>query len=100
MNFTIFNSDNTVNSFILISNILFNFLVNSAMNYSSLSNTILSSNLYNFHILSLNSLTNPFADVPSVVVTKYIILNNLLQTISITSFSATNSNLIIKSTIK
>ena len=51
-------------------------------------------------ILSLNNLANPSTNVPSVVATKCDILDNLLQTTSIASFLATNSNLVIKSTIK
>jgi len=39
--------------------------------------------------LSVNFRTGPFADVPSVVATKYVILDNLLQTTKITSFPAT-----------
>jgi len=62
--------------------------------------TTLSSNPCNFHTLSLNNLANSSANVPSVVVTKCIILDNLSQTTKITSFSATNSNFIMKSTIR
>ena len=68
--------------------------------YGPLSDIILSGNSYNFHILSLNSLTKPFADIPSVIVTKYAILDNLSHTTRIIFFSATNSNLMMKSTIK
>ena len=81
-------------------NILFNFFIIFATNCSSLSDTILSGNLCNFYILSLNSYTNPSANVPSVVATKYVILDNLSQTTRITSFPATISNFVIKSTIK
>ena len=79
---------------------LFNFLVNSTTNYRPLSDTILSCNPFNFHTLSLNSLTNPFADIPSIVATKYIIFNNLSQITRIIYFPATNSHFVIKSTIK
>ena len=79
---------------------LFNSLVISAVNCGPLSNTILSGNLYNFHILSLNNLANSFAEVSSVVATKCVILNNLLQTTRIAFFLATNSSFVIKSTIK
>ena len=79
---------------------LFNSFIISAANYGSLSNTILSGNLYNFYMLFLNNLTSPSTDVPSVVVTKYVIFNSLLQTIRITSFPATSSNFVIKSTIR
>ena len=89
---------NNVDSFVLIPNILFNFFAISTAHYSSLSDTILSGNPYNFHMLFLNNLTNSSADIPSIVVTKYVILNNLLQTTRITSFPATNSNFVIKST--
>ena len=36
----------------------------------------------------------------SVVVTKYVILDNLSQTIRIVSFLVTNSNFVIKSTVR
>ena len=51
-------------------------------------------------MLSLNNLTNLSANIPFVVATKCIILDNLLQTTRITSFLTTNSNFVIKSTIK
>ena len=89
-----------VDNFILISNILFSFFVNSAANYDSLSDTTLFGNPCNFHILSLNSLVNLSANVPSIVATKCVILNNLLQTTRIVSFPATSGNLVIKLTIK
>ena len=79
---------------------LFNFLVNSAVNWGPLSDTMLFSNLYNFHTLSLNNCANPPTDISSIVATKCVILDNLLQTTRITFFSATNSNFVIKSTIK
>ena len=66
----------------------------------SLSNTILSGNLYNLHTLSQNNFTNSFANISSIVATKYIILDNLSQTTRIASFLATNSNFIINSTIR
>jgi len=91
---------NDVNSLVLIYNILFSSFINSAANCYSLSNTTLSGNLYNFHILFLNNYTNPSTNAPFVIVTKYVILDNLLQTTRITSFPTTNSNLVIKSTIK
>ena len=62
--------------------------------------TTLSSNPCNFHTLSLNNLANSSANVPSVIVTKYVILDNLSQTTKIISFSAINSNFIIKSTVR
>ena len=74
--------------------------MNFIANCSSLSNITLSGNLYNFHILFLNNCTNLSADVSSVIATKYAILDNLLQTTRITFFSATNSNFVIKFTIK
>ena len=89
-----------IDNFVSIPNILFSFLVNSAINYGSLSNTILSGNLCSFHTLPLNNLTNPSTNVSSVVVTKCVIFHNLLQTTRIASFSATNSNFMMKSTVK
>ena len=91
---------NDVGSFVSISNMLFNFFIISTVNYGSLSNTILFSNPCNFYKLSLNSLTNFSTDVFFVVATKCVILDNLLQTTRIIFFLATNSNLIIKSTIR
>ena len=70
---------------------MFSFLVNSVINFG---------NLCNFHILSLNSLTNPSTNIPFVIVTKYAILDNLSQTTKITSFLATTSNFVIKSTVR
>ena len=69
--------------------------LSSAVNYGLLSDTILSSNPCNFHILFLNSVVNP-----SIVATKCIILDNLSQTTRIAFFPVTNSNFVIKSTIK
>jgi len=60
---------------------------------------MLSDNIYNFYMLSLNNLTNPFADILSIVVIKYVIFNNLSHTTKIVFFSTTNSNFMIKSTI-
>jgi len=79
---------------------LFNFFIISAINCGLLSDTILSSNIYNFYILSLNSLTNPYTNVSFIVATKCIILDNLSQTTKIASFPATSSNFVIKSAIK
>ena len=60
---------------------------------------MLSDNIYNFHMLSLNNLTNPFANILSIVVIKYVIFNNLSHITKIVFFSTTNSNFMIKSTI-
>jgi len=91
---------NTINNLVSISSILFSSLVNSTMNYSPLSNIILSGNLCNFYTLSLNNLANPSADVPSVIATKCVIIDNLSQTTRIAFFPATNSNFVMKSTIR
>ena len=91
---------NNIDSFISIPNILFNSFIISTINYGSLSDTILSSNSCNFQILTLNNHTNSSADIPSIVAIKYIILDNLSQIIRITSFSATNNNFVMKSTIR
>ena len=80
---------NDVDSFISIPNILFNSLVIFTANYEPLSDIILSSNLYNFHTLSLNNLA-----------TKCVILDNLSQITRIASFPATNDNFVINSTIR
>ena len=90
----------TVDNFVSISNILFNFLVNSAANFSSLSDTILSGNSYNFYTLSLNNLANSSTNVSLVVAIKCVILNSLSQTTRIASFPAMIGNFVIKSTIK
>ena len=87
-----------VNSFVLIPNILFNFLVNSVANCSPLSDTTLSGKLCNLYILSLNNLANPSAIIPSITATKCVIFYNLLQTTRIAFVSATISNLVIKFT--
>ena len=58
---------------------LFNSFVISATNYSSLFDTMLSSNLCNFYMLSLNSLASFFANVLSVVATKHVIFDNLYR---------------------
>ena len=83
-----------------IPNILFNSWVISAANCGLLSNTMLSGNSYNFHILSLNNCASPSANVSSVVATKYVILDNLSQTTRIASFPVTSNNLVIKSTFR
>ena len=91
---------NNVDKFVSISNTLFNSFVNFITNYSPLSNITLFSNPCNFYMLSLNSLINPSAIIPSVIAIKCVILSNLTHTTKIVSFSATNSNFVIKSTIK
>jgi len=77
-----------IDSLVLISNILFNFLINSATNCSLWSKTTLSSNSCNFHILSLDNFTDSSTNISFVVITKYVILNKLLQTTRITFFLA------------
>ena len=79
-------------------NIPFNFLVSSAANWGPLSDTILSGNPCNFYILSLKSLSNPSAIIPSIVAIKCVIFDNLSQTTKMASFPATIGNLVIKST--
>ena len=91
---------NTVENFVSISNIWFNSFVRSTANYSLLSDTTLSGNLCSFHILFLNNCANSSTNIPLVVATKYVILNSLLQTTRTASFPATNSNFIMKSTIR
>ena len=56
---------------------------------------ILSGNLCNFHILSLNNLANPSTDVFSIVEIKYTIFVNLLTTTRIESYPCTSGNLVI-----
>ena len=51
-------------------------------------------------MLFLNNLANLSTEVPFVVATKYVILNNLSQTTRITFFIAVNGNLVIISTVK
>ena len=51
-------------------------------------------------MLYLNNLVKSSTDISSIVATKYTIFDNLLHTTSITSFPATNSNLVRKSTVK
>ena len=87
-----------VDNFVWIPNILFNSLVNSAANCSPLSDTTLSSKPCSLYILSLKSLANPSADIPSVVTMKCVIFDSLSQTTKIASFPPTTSNLVMKST--
>ena len=82
----------------LITNILFNFCITPAINWSSLSKMILLGNPCNFHMLSLNNLANPSANVFSIVGIKYTIFVNLSTTTRIESYPCTSSNLVIKST--
>ena len=91
---------NAIDSLIFIPNILFNSFVNFTVNWDSLLPITPFSNLCNFYTLSLNNLANPFTNVPSAIATKCAIFGNQSYTTKITSFSATNSNLVIKSTIK
>jgi len=89
-----------MDNLILISSIIFSSLISLAANYGSLSEIMLSDNLYNFYILSLNRHTSSSAIVLSVIATKFAIFDNLLHTTRIASFSVTSSNLVIKLTIK
>ena len=87
-----------IDSFISISNILFNSLINLTANYSLLSEVTLSGNPCNFHILSLNNLTNFSAIIFSIVIIKYNILKNLSHTTKIELWSLDTGNFIIKFT--
>jgi len=86
-----------VDNFVLIPNILFNSFVNSTTNWDLLSKIILFGNPYNFYMLFLN---NSSADIHFIVITKYVIFDNLSHTTRIIFFSTTNNNLVIKFTIK
>ena len=79
-------------------NIPFSSLVNSAANWSPLSDTTLSDNPCSLYTLSLKSLTSPSAVVSSVITIKYAIFDNLLQITKMASFSATIGSLVMKST--
>jgi len=92
--------DKRLENLVSISNILFNIFVNFTANCGSLSVITLSGNLYSFYALSWNNITNHFANVPSVVTTKYVILDNLLHTTNIVFFSAASGNFVIKFTIR
>ena len=92
--------NNAIDNFISIPNILFNSLDISVANYSFLSNIILSGNLCNFYTLSLNNYTTISTNISSIFATKCVILDNLSQTTRITFCPATNSNLVMKFTIK
>ena len=91
---------NTIDNFVSILNILFNSFVISTANYGLWSNTMLSGNLYNSYMLSLNNLTNSSTNISSIVTTKCVILDNILQTTRIAFFLATNGNFGMKSTIR
>ena len=75
------------------------YFINSAANWGPLSNTTLLGSPCSFHTLSLNNLASPSANIPSIVATKCIIFDNLLQTTRIVSFSTTIGNFMIKSTV-
>ena len=68
---------NNVDNFVSISNILFSFFINFTTNYGFLFKIILSGNLCNFHILSLNNCANPSANISFVFATKFVVLDNL-----------------------
>ena len=70
------------------------------MDWEPLSNIMIFSKLCSFYTLSLNNLANSSAIVFSIVVTKYVIFDNLLYTTQIAFFSVANSNFMMKSTIK
>jgi len=91
---------NTIDNLVSIPNILFSSLVNSTMNCGPLSNTTLSGNPCNFHMLFWNNLANPSANVPSVVATKCVIFDSLSHTTNIASFSATTGSFVMKSTVR
>ena len=73
-------------------------MINLTANYSLLSEVTLSGNPCNFHILSLNNLTNFSAIIFSIVIIKYNILKNLSHTTKIELWSLDTGNFIIKST--
>ena len=50
-------------------------------------------------MLFLSNLTNLLIDISSIIAIKYIILDNLLYIIKITSFFAINNNFMIKFTV-
>jgi len=89
-----------VDNFVSIPSILFSFLVNSIINYSPLSEITLFSNLCNLYTLSLNNLASPSADVLFIIAIKWVIFDNLSKTTKIISFSTTNSNFVIKPTVR
>ena len=75
----------------------FNFLIKTTTNYEPLLNITFSDKLCIFHILFLNS----YASSSLLLLLKVcVILDNLLHTTKITSFLTTNSDFIIKSTIR
>jgi len=75
--------------------------IKSSLLFTTLTSKItLSGNLCNFHTLFLNNYANSSTNIIFVIVTKYVIFNNLLQTTRIISFLTTNGNLVMKSTIK
>ena len=78
--------------FVWIHSIRFNSLVKFTTNWRLLSDITLSSSPCSFYMLSS-------ANISSVAATKYI-FDNMLHTTRIVSFSTTNGNLVMKSTVK
>ena len=70
-----------------IPNILFNSFINLATNWGSLSNIMLLDRPCSFHTLSLNNLTNSFADILFVVGIKYTIFVSQSTTTRIELYS-------------
>jgi len=68
------------------------------VNCGPLSKIMLFGNPCSFHMLSLNNLANPSANVFSIVGMKCTILVNLSTTTKIESYPCANSNLVMKST--
>ena len=89
---------NIVDNLLLIPNILFNSCIIPAMNWGPLSDIILSGNLCNFYMLSLNNIASSSTNVFFVVEIKYTIFVNLSTTTKIESYPCVSSNLVIKST--
>ena len=73
---------NDINNFVLISNTLFSFLVNSVANCGSLSEITLFNNLYNSYTLSLNNLASLSANINKLV---YVLSENIEDGVRTTS---------------
>jgi len=87
----------TVDSLLLIPNILFSSCIISAINCGPLLEIMLFGNPCSFHTLFLNNLASPSADVFSVVGIKWTIFVNLSTTTKIELYPCAIGSLVIKS---
>jgi len=87
----------TVESFVWISNNLFNSLIIPTVNCTPLSDIMLSRSLCNFHMWSWNNFVRLSANVFSVIVIKCTILLNWSHTTKIALYPCASGSLVMKS---